>query len=87
MDSSYRAISPRFAISTEVSGLAVVAVVEICRVREAVLAASNWRDRFLDLRTARIVTVEYYRGDVVKRVNQTSPDFVCSCYPSAQCGV
>jgi hypothetical protein len=65
----------------------VVAVVEKWRVREAVLAASNWRDRFLDLRTARIVTVGYYRGEVIKRVNQTSPDFVCSCYPSAQCGV
>lgn len=44
-------------MSTEVSGLVDAATVELWRTREVALAASNWRERFLDLRTARIITV------------------------------
>ena len=38
----YRAISPRFAMSTEVSGLMVDALEELWR---AALAVRNWRER------------------------------------------
>ena len=52
---SYRAISPRFAINTEASGRREEAVVEACRTALA-LAASTRREKWADLRAARIVT-------------------------------
>ena len=52
---SYRAISPRFAMSTEVSGLIDAAVVELWCTRCEALMARSGRARFLGFRTARMI--------------------------------
>jgi hypothetical protein len=49
---SYSAISPRLAMSTEVSGLTVGATVEL---RRTALTLSSWRERWVDFRMARIL--------------------------------
>ena len=54
---AYRAISPRFAINTEVSGLTTGATVELRRIAEAPLWLMR-RDRWVGFRRARIITRE-----------------------------
>ena len=52
-DGPHSAISPRFAMRTEVSGLMAAELVELWRTA---LAAKSWRERRVDFRTARMVT-------------------------------
>ena len=56
----HSAISPRFAISTEVRDLVAGAMVELQRV--PLLVASSWRERYVDFRKARIFTEDLYYG-------------------------
>lgn len=52
---AYRAISPRFAINTEVSGLTTGVAVELRRIAEAPLWLMR-RDRRVGFRRARMIT-------------------------------
>jgi len=54
---AYRAISPRFAINTEVSGLTTREAVELRRIAEAPLWPMR-RDRWVGFRRARMITME-----------------------------